>query len=74
MTLSLRKDEREELDKILKHRPDLTRHELVKWALRRYLFPNEKVVPLNGKVARAPPEGHFDIPHEVEKRLTIKRD
>lgn len=48
----------------------LTRHRIVKFALRRFLFPNEKLVPLNGMAIEmrngAPYMKHKDpCPHEL---------
>jgi hypothetical protein len=65
VTISLRADE---VKAIKDHQigNNLTRHEIIKWALRRYLFPKEQTVPLNGRTAQAPPSGHFNIPHNVE--------
>jgi len=62
VTVSLREDERQEIQK-RKEQSKLTTHEIIKFALRRYLFPDEKFVPLNGKVAEPYPpyEGHMRL-------------
>ena len=63
----------------------LNRHEIIKFALRRYLFPNETVVPLNGKsihyhAYHAPSQGEcgleevFEAIPDSEKKITIVKD
>ena len=50
VTVSLRADE---VNAIKERQQSLkaTRHEIIKLAIRRYLFPSESTVPLNGRHA-----------------------
>jgi len=84
VTISLRKDEREEMQKRMEH-SKITIHEIIKFALRRYLFPDEEFVPLNGRVAEPYPpyEGHmrerdtgitvYESPAAVKEHLEQER-
>lgn len=48
ITVSLRRDEQKAISEwIVKH--GVSRHELIKFAIRRFLFPHERYVPLNGR-------------------------
>src|SRR3989337_4146265 len=48
VTISLRKDEIEALTTMMK-KYGMKRHEAIKFVLRRFLFPGEGTVPLNGR-------------------------
>lgn len=50
ITLSLREDEVEKIKSFIDTNPAFrTRHEVVKFAIRKFLFPDETAVPLNGR-------------------------
>ena len=46
LTVSFRKDEVEKLNKIME-KFSMTRHEAIKFCLRKVLFPEEPMTPLN---------------------------
>ena len=61
MTIAFRDDEYEEIEK-RKIELGMNRHELLKFAVRRFLFPHEKAVPLDGRYAELQNSGieHVD--------------
>jgi hypothetical protein len=71
LTISLRKDEQEAIEKLMQLH-GMKRHEIIKFALRRYLFPDEQVIPLNDRVAEPYPpyEGRMRIEN---KGITIHK-
>ena len=48
ITVSLRQDEITAIQKEMSEL-EMSRHELIKYALRRFLFPEERTRPLNGR-------------------------
>lgn len=67
ITISLRKDENEKVDAFAKDH-GLNRHTTIKYAVRRFFFPNEDPVPVNGMVPVLDPAGaakHHSIIDEV---------
>jgi hypothetical protein len=55
LTISIRKDELEVIDKLINesknHKTQFTRHQIIKLAIRHFLFPREKEHLLDGKRA-----------------------
>ena len=74
ISLYLRVDEVKAIHQILAQQKDgekrLTRHGILKFAIRRFLFPDEKIVPLDGMAIElrngAPYMKHkHPVPHEL---------
>jgi len=81
MTILLRVDEDQAIRKILQEylaRPHgegktgfvLTRHFIIKYAIRRYLFPEEKLIPLDGFAVEILPTGktmlhNYPLTHDI---------
>lgn len=77
ISIYLKKDEDKALKEILASQKNnvpkgarYTRHRLLKFAIRRFLFPNEKIVPLNGLAVElrdgAPYRRHkLPVPHKL---------
>jgi hypothetical protein len=58
VTVSLRKDEVEALTKLME-KYGMRRHEVIKFALRSFLFPTESTVPLDGRHLHRLGTGHY---------------
>jgi metal-responsive CopG/Arc/MetJ family transcriptional regulator len=48
LSISFRNDELERITELMKDY-NMNRHQIIKLAVRRFLFPHEKTVPLDGK-------------------------
>lgn len=48
LSVSFRNDELERITELMKNY-NMNRHQIIKLAVRRFLFPQEQTVPLNGK-------------------------
>jgi hypothetical protein len=66
ITISLKTDEREAIQRFMEEH-SLKRHEVIKLAIRKFFFPTETTIPLNGR------EAHMTVePAAQEERPEIE--
>lgn len=69
VNISLRSDEREAIQQLMKEH-NLKKHQVLKLAIRQFLFPQEQTIPLNGKEAHVVPA---QLPnYETAKTITVE--
>jgi hypothetical protein len=70
-SISLRLDEREAIAKFMEEH-NMKMHEALKFAIRRFFFPEEHSVPLNGREAHLEEVSAQTPNHETEKTIKVE--